>query len=218
MTILSLAALVLLATAEAQAGLIFYSNRANFNTATTGRTDITFTAPSPTGFSFHPTPPGFTTGGVNFNIGNALPGDGLNVTGKDFYGTGTYFEDFLVQSVSPMGRVGTDVVITLPSNKTALALDFGSFNGTPFTFTLSTGDTFTETPVTFTHLAFLGFTSTTPFNSITIHANGSESIVIGDLTFGQAIPEPGSITVLGMCMAGIGCLGWWRRRQAKAAG
>jgi hypothetical protein len=154
---------------------------------------------------------------VNFNIANALPGDGLNVTGKDFYLAGagiSYPSDFLVQSVSPLGRVGTDLAITLPpGGATAIAFDYGSFNGTPFTFTLSTGDSFTTNPVTFGLESFLGFTSTNTITSLTIHAGSQEAIVLGDLSFGTAIlPEPSTFVLFGLGVAGLATRCWRRRK------
>jgi hypothetical protein len=207
---------------QAQAGLVFYTNKAAFDAAVTGLQTVTFQgiAPSPTGFTGFFTPPGLTVSGVNFNIANALPGDALNVTGKDFYLASAgvaYPADFLIPSVSPQGRVGTQLAITLPNGATAIGLDYGSFNGTPFTFTLSTGDSFTTTPVTFFNgqESFLGFISTSPITSLTISVPGpsaNEAIVLGDISFGTAvIPEPSTLALFTFAVTGLACR--WRRRR-----
>src|SRR5262249_10466713 len=148
---------------SARADLLFYTDRAAFNAAVTGQQTIMFQAPSSTTFTYFPTPPGLTLSGVNFNITNPLPGDGVNVTGKNFPGV-AYPSDFLVPSFSP-NRNSTQLAITLPpGGTTAIGFDYGSFANNPssFSFTLSTGDNFTKTPVPFDNLGFLGFTSTSP--------------------------------------------------------
>jgi hypothetical protein len=218
MMALTVIAVLHITVAPARAELIFYSTQTAFDAAATATGTITFPTPTPTSFGFNPTPPGLTIGDINFNIANALSGDGLNVTGKDFYGPTTYAENFLIPSVSSQGRVGTDLAITLPSATTALALRYGSFNGTTFSFTLSTGDTFTEAPVKFGDLGLLGFTSPVSFTSLLIHADGGDPIVIGDLTLGQAVaPEPGGPALLAIGLASIGGYAWRRRRQPTSA-
>ncbi len=209
---------------SARAGLIFYTNRAAFDAAVAGEQTITFHAPSPTTFAFNPTPPGLTLSGVNFNITNTLPGDGLNVTGKNFAGN-AYPEDFLVPSFSP-NRTSTQLSITLPpGGATAIGLDYGSFGNNPplFTFALSTGETFTATPAPFDSLGFLGFTSTSPITSLTITDPGppgsSEVPVLGDFSFGTAaaVPEPSSLALLSI--GGLALAGWrrWKKRAGVTA-
>jgi hypothetical protein len=204
---------LLLGGAAARADLIFYQDRASFNAASTNRTVVDFEglAPSSTSFAYFPTPPGLTLSGANFNIGNPLPGDGLNPTGKDFYAPTIYPSDFLVPSAST--RNGTDLDITLPGGFTAIGLDLGSFNGGTFTFLLSTGDTFTETPASFGGESFIGFTSTVPITSLRISIAGRDVPVLDNFTFGAAVvPEPGTLALFGV--GGLSLLVWGRRRLA----
>lgn len=200
---------------SAAAGVIVYNDLASFQAATTGLTDVNFNGIAPSG-SFVPflTPPGFTRSGVNFNITNALPGDDLDVTARNYYSPTIYPNDFLIPGIT--SRATTVESITLPSGATAVGLDLGTFNGGTLTFSFSTGDQYVDSnPARFGSTSFLGFTSSAPITSLTIgYVNGAnEALVIDDLQFGAAVvPEPSTVT-----LAGLGILGWlgyaWRRRR-----
>jgi hypothetical protein len=199
---------------SAAAGVIVYNDLASFQAATTGLTDVNFNGIAPSGsFVYSPTPPGFTRSGVTFNITNALPGDGLDVTARNYYSPTIYPNDFLIPSFSP--RATTVESITLPSGATAVGLDLGTFLGGALTFSFSTGDQYVDSSAaTFGSTSFLGFTSSAPITSLTIgYVNANEALVIDDFQFGAAIvPEPSTVT-----LAGLGILGWlgyvWRRRR-----
>jgi hypothetical protein len=194
---------------RARADLVFYTDRAAFNAAATGLQTVAFQAP-PMSFTFNATPPGLTLSGVNFNITNPLPGDGVNVTARNFPGV-AYPTDFLVPSFSP-NRTSTQLAITLPpGGATAIGLDFGSFanDPSPFTFTLSTGESFAVTPVPFNNLGSLGFTSTSPITSLTIldsRSAAQEVPVLGDFIFGTGtatVPEPSTLALFTLGAVGV---------------
>jgi hypothetical protein len=209
-----LLAYLFISSSAARADLIFYSDPASFQAASTNLQTVGFNGilSSPTDFKAFPTPLGITLSGVNFNIGNALPGDTINVTGRDYYNSTKYPNDFLVQGFDP-SRSGTNLVITFPAGFTAISIDLGTFNGTSLLLTLSSGDKFSFTPLAFGGLSFLGFTSTIPITSLTIFGSGSEAIVLDNVQFGAAaVPEPSTLTILGL--SSIALFALWRRRLA----
>jgi hypothetical protein len=207
-------AYLLLSSPAAHADLILYTDPASFQGASINLQSVRFNGivASSTSFTDFPTPPGFTRSGVNFNIANALPGDTLNVTGRDFYSPTKYPNDFLVQGFDP-ARSGTDLVIKFPAGFTAIGMNLGTFDGFSLLFTLSTGDTFTFTPLAFGHLSFLGLISSTPITSLTIFAPGPEAVVLDSVRFGTAIvPEPATVSVMGL--GGVVLFALRRRRLA----
>ena len=210
------AALGLLVTAgSAEAGtLTVYNDLASFQAATTGLTDVNFNGiVGPTSFQDYPIPPGYTDAatGTNFTAPSA-DGIFIDVTGRDFYSPTKFSNDFLVLAGAILG---TPVVITLPSASAAIGLEFSTFNAQPFTFTLSNGDSYTDTSTPgFGKSAFIGFTDTAPFTSLTITPPGDIPVLF-DVKFGPTVvPEPSTLA-----LAGIGAViggGVWLRRRRLA--
>jgi hypothetical protein len=119
------------------------------------------------GFTTSFNPPGYTDPNTGTILGAPSVVGSMNVTARDFYTPLIYTHDFLVQSanIAP----GTDIVIALPRASTAFSLDYGTFNGSSTTFTLSNGDTFTApTAPGLGGETFLGFVDSDAFTSITI--------------------------------------------------
>jgi hypothetical protein len=217
--ILSALALLLGSTEKAKADFLVYTSQASFEAATTGLVDTSFSSIVPArGFTGYATPPGFTsrTTGVNFNIANPSPGgrDALNVTSASYYSSIIYPRDFLIQDSGAFKSTIREV-ITLPTAVRAVGLDRGTFNGTPLAFTFSTGNSYVDSsPPPFGRTSFLGFVASSPISSLTITYNSSDSLVVDDFKFGNAVtPEPASLSLLGLgacCLAGSFV---WRWRQ-----
>lgn len=118
------------------------------------------------------------------------------------------------------------ITAALPSGATAFGVDllrdisraYGFSN--PYTISFSTGESFNVTGPT-----FFGFTSDTPFTSVSIFSEGVErptSEVGGQLldnfTFGQAKPIPEPASILGtLVFAALGGKKLLKRKQEKTA-
>ena len=156
---------------------------------------------------FLPTPPGTTVGGVNFTIDRSISDGNLFRIANGAYAPFAVLSS--QKSPDSPNNFLNNLLITLPSPVTSFALDFNSFNASPFTFTLSTGETFTAaTPGYYApSYTFLGVTSTVAITSISISAPHSDFINLEDFTFGTAaaVPEPGSFSLMiaGFAVAGL---------------
>jgi hypothetical protein len=195
--------------APVSGNLTIVSNRADFTRAATGLTVIPFeNIVGSNAFHYYPTPPGVTYSGANFTI-DPLAGDGnMYVLGKNYY-----YANNSVLSSQQQTRGVANILVTLPKPCTAIATDYGIVNtGTmyPFTFLLSTGDSFTRVNTGGPNLEFIGFISDTPIKTIEISVPRlGDAMNIDNFTFGNAVPEPSSLALAGVSVV-VG--GYWRRR------
>jgi hypothetical protein len=169
---------------------VLYTSAAAFSAVTTGSESITFTATCSTCFTDYTSYTDAATGTV-FSIATPF----INLTGKDFYGTGTYPEDFLIES-STAFAVANLLTVTPPGGFSAISFDLGSFNGGPFLVTLSDGTTFTISPPGFGALSFFGFTSTSGISSISFATPANDTFVIDQASIADVTPEPAPLMLL----------------------
>ena len=201
-----------------------YTSQGAFNAATTGLVfgDFTGGIPLPNCMGsacfggFNPLS-GYNLQGATFSTPNS--GGVVNVNSAGFYGAGDLTAPYAVNS-SYTGTAADILTITLPGSETAFALDFGSlFNSTTATFSLSNGfTTSVVTPSAAFATDFLGFVSNTPFNTITLSVPSQQSWVVADFEFGaSAVPEPSTWAMMLLGFAGLGFVGYRRRKMGRSA-
>ncbi len=213
--------LVTLATpAPAAAGLIAYTDIGSFQAASAGRSNIDFAGMvQPHQFVSYPVPGGLSVDGVTFSIANPVARDAVNVTARDYYPGATYAHNFLVDAYVPSANALT-ITITLPTPVTAIGLDLGTFHGGALGFAFSNGDTFTQSgTAAFGQTSFLGFTSSSPITSLSITGSRSngEALVIDNVQYGIAAPEPASFVLLASGLLTVGCRRLLGRRATRDA-
>jgi hypothetical protein len=212
---LKLASLALLlgGADQTRAASILYTNKADFLAATSGLTTINFNgiAPKNNFIAYGPGP--LTLSGVTFTSNGFL-----YVIDPGYYSFPYTNGGFLTSDFINPDKV---MAVGLPAGTTAVGFDFGAlFAGggvTTFTIDLSTGEHFTASttgsPQT-NNLGFVGFTSDTPIASLTITMPDADFFnAIDNFAFGAGVPapEPATITLLGVGIAGMAVYG--RRRM-----
>ncbi len=211
------AALVLglgLVAAGPAAASTMYTSKSAFQSATSGLTTVDFNGiAAPGSFVFFGTGP-LNLSGVTFTGNNQM-----FVIDPGYYGSPYPDGGFLNSDYS---STNTIVVSNLPAGTTAVGVDFGGLftGGATFSITLSTGETFVaSTPGSIEDgfLGFVGFTSSTPITSIQFDMpdapgyNALDNFVFGSAQ--AAVPEPASLTLLGL--GAFGLAGFTLRRRKK---
>jgi hypothetical protein len=189
----------------AHANPVVYNDALSYQAATTGLSNVNFNGIAPTnGFVDYGIPPGYTDAGTgtNFTFLNANGSD-INVTSATYYSFnfgGPVFPADVLNSSSTV-PIGASESITLPATETAVSLYFSTYDGAPITITLSNGDSYVDSASPgFGNFAFLGFTDTTGFSSLTVTDPTDSGVLLADFTFGTAIPEPSALAVLGTAL------------------
>jgi hypothetical protein len=198
---------------SAQAATLQFTNLASFQANTNGLTTINFEGLAPAG-NFITYTTGLTTGGVNFNANNFLyvvdPAFSPDVYD---WGSGSVLQ-------GGAGLTAATITATLPSGITAVGSDIMSavFPGSPFTITLSTGETFNQSSLNYPNRQFVGFTSDVAISSISFRATNGLTL-IDNFRFGRAntvataVPEP--FTIIGTLVGGTAALRM--RKKLKSA-
>ena len=136
-------------------------------------------------YTYFSSPPGLTLGGVNFQYTDPNPGL-LFVTGDGGYAPQAVLtpQDF---NANASGYYEDGMTTTFSSPVTAFSTTVETFFGSPFIWDVG-GNTYTQssTSTTDAGLAFVGFTSSTPFTSVTVTDPNEFAMIFGNLDYGSA--------------------------------
>jgi uncharacterized protein (TIGR03382 family) len=204
--------IVLASTAGAASATVTeYTDQTAYDSATSNRTTFTFdgiTAPDTV-----------SLGDVSFGD-LSLSGSSANLpivigSGAPFYNGNAFFT-----SLSPTPGIDAEVLCTLSGSR-AIGFIYGDFadgGATPFTVTLSSGETFTlnTPPNPGLDTGFVGFVSDTPITSVTFSNNGvSFDLLQVDKSSAVGAPEPGPGTLMVIGLLSLALLP--RRRALRCA-
>jgi hypothetical protein len=206
------AALILLGTVNANAGLVSYSDLASWSAAIPGYTSLAIpdpaSGPAPGYDDFGSGTASVSYGGVLFETSIALGNGGFYNVGPTFSGS----NGLLPVLSSQQQDVGVaNILITLAAPVKAFALNFDTFFASDVTFTLSNGEMLTlgSAGNAYDLGSFFGVVDDTPFKTILLTST-DPALNINALNFGaavSAIPEPATWMLLLLGFVGIGLLG-----------
>jgi len=227
-----LAAVILFAgTMNAAATAVGYTDFTSWSAVASGSNPLAIPEPVPNvvnpadppnllaGFQY------FGSGSASVSYGGVLFETNANLGNGDFFNVGpTFFGSngsLPVLSSQAETTFAANILITLAAPVRAFALNFGTFDGSDVTFTLSNGEEIIlgSSSTSFYELTnFFGVTDSNPFNTILITAS-DRALNLNQLMLGAAvapIPEPATWAMMILGFAGIGALAYRRRRKDAA--
>lgn len=208
-----LAAMAVLAVGAGRADAVFFTDSAAFHAANPGLSVLTFEGIAPPGGYVEPAPQPIAPG-VLFSSPSLGTSD-ISVADPGFF-FGTPSAALFVDEFSE------PLDILLDPSVLAVGFDLASgFDGGPVTVEVFNGGTLLDSTVVtvpdqtiFT--GFIGVSGVGPITSVRVSPILGEFILIDNLAYGNVVPEPSSIALVGL--GGLSLVGYAiRRRRATVA-
>jgi hypothetical protein len=188
-----------MAAAPVFAGISTYGTLADWTSVVSGISTVTI--PDPGSYIYVGNGTASTTySGVTFSQSGALSNGYFFVIGS---GYGASPADISSQEQS---SGVANILITLPSPVTAIAFNYGTFQGSGVNFALSNGDSTSlgSTGSGYATPDFFGITDTTAFDSVEV-TSPDYVLNVSGVNYGDsaATPEPSFYGILGLGMGGL---------------
>ena len=207
-----LALTLLLGARSASAGVTTYPDFTSWSAAVSGVTTVTIPDPAPAEDIY------IGTGNASVTYGSLTFSQSASLSNGNFFNVGFLFSgDPAVLSSQEQTTGIPNILITFPNPVTAFAFNYGTFNGSAVTFLLSNGDSITQgsTGSGYAVPDFVGATDTTSFTSVLV-TTPDTVLNLNNVSYGSLvpIPEPASLSLLSIGIAGIAGYRSLRKKRA----
>ncbi len=211
-------AAVLLCTTAANATVTFFSDLTSFLAAAPPYETIAIPdvglGTSGLGFDF------LGAGDASVTYDSVTFSQSALLSNGNFFNTSPFFSGVPAVLTSNEQTTGVpNILITFPSSVDAFALDYGTFEGSDVTFTLSDGSTttFNSTGDGYVTSNFFGVVDATGVTSVLITAAGpTDNLSINGVAGVADFPEPSTWAMMLIGFVGLGWAGYRARRTALA--
>jgi hypothetical protein len=191
-----------------------FTSEATFDAATSSQTTVDFNGILTCGNAcYQQVPSGggqtYTRDGITF----VTTAPGFNVNGSQLYSPVVFPADFLSDAFDP-NSTGTNQLTIQFASTSAFAIKYSAASDETLTFNVN-GLTQTENVTALEQPQFLGFTSDTPFSTVTLSVDAPLGYFVFDVTTAAvaSVPEPSTWAMMLLGFLGLGFVAYRRKNR-----